>query len=44
MRLFTFLHFGPTHVAANLALLLLMLTGLPLWLCFFLATRRFTSV
>jgi iron(III) transport system permease protein len=41
MRLFTFLHFGPTHVAANLALLLILLTGLPVWLWFVLASRRF---
>jgi len=39
LRLFTFLHFGPTHVAASLALLELLVTCLPV-LIYFLLTDR----
>jgi iron(III) transport system permease protein len=40
LRLFTFLHFGPTHVAASLALLQLLLTSIPV-LVYFLICDRF---
>jgi iron(III) transport system permease protein len=40
LRLFTFLHFGPTHVAASLALLQLLLTSIPV-LIYFLVCDRF---
>jgi len=39
MRLFTFLHFGPTHVAAGLSLLLLALAAAPV-IVYFLLTDR----
>ena len=40
VRLFTFLHFGPTHVTASLALLQLLLTSIPV-LLYFLICERF---
>lgn len=43
LRLFTFLHFGPTHVAASLSLLQLLLTCLPV-LLYFLVCNRFLRV
>ena len=39
LRLFTFLHFGPTHVAASLALLQLLVTCIPVLLYFLVADR-----
>lgn len=39
LRLFTFLHFGPTYVAASLALLQLLVTCLPVFV-YFLVTDR----
>jgi iron(III) transport system permease protein len=39
LRLFTFLHFGPTHVAASLALLQLLVTCLPVFVYFLVADR-----
>lgn len=39
MRLFTFLHFGPTHVAAGLGLMLLALAAAPVFV-YFLVTER----
>ena len=42
LRLFTFLHFGPTHVAASLALLLLLLAVIPM-AALSLATGRILS-
>ena len=44
LRLFTFLHFGPTHVAASLALLQLTIAVAPLMLYFLLTNRRFEIV
>ncbi|HWB12170.1 MAG TPA: hypothetical protein VG826_23285 [Pirellulales bacterium] len=43
LRLFTFLHFGPVHVAASLALLQLALAVLPV-LAYFLFTNRCLAV
>ncbi len=43
LRLFTFLHFGPAHVAAALALLQLSLSTVPL-LVYFLVTNRWLQV
>jgi iron(III) transport system permease protein len=43
LRLFTFLHFGPAHVAAALALLQLSLATVPL-LVYFLVTNRWLQV
>jgi ABC-type Fe3+ transport system permease subunit len=43
LRLFTFLHFGPVHVAASLALVELALTVLPV-LAYFLFTQRLLKV
>jgi iron(III) transport system permease protein len=43
LRLFTFLHFGPTHVAASLALLQLSLCAVPL-LVYFLVTSRWLQI
>ncbi len=39
LRLFTFLHFGPTHVAASLALLQMLVTCLPVFVYFLIADR-----
>lgn len=39
LRLFTFLHFGPAHVAASLALLQLLVTCLPVFAYFLVADR-----
>jgi iron(III) transport system permease protein len=39
LRLFTFLHFGPTHVAASLALWQLLVTCLPVFVYFMVADR-----
>jgi ABC-type Fe3+ transport system permease subunit len=39
LRLFTFLHFGPTHVAASLAVLLWGIALLPVFLYFLLLNR-----
>jgi iron(III) transport system permease protein len=44
LRLFTFLHFGPTHVAASLAVVLMLLTSLPVWIYYLLAQRPLTVV
>lgn len=44
LRLFTFLHFGPTHVAASLALMLLALAVLPMAALSLVAGRVFTPV
>lgn len=43
LRLFTSLHFGPTHVAASLALVQLALTSIPV-LIYFLVCDRFLRV
>jgi ABC-type spermidine/putrescine transport system permease subunit II len=43
MRLFTFLHFGPTHVAAGLSLLLLALATAPV-IVYFLLTDRYLHI
>ena len=43
LRLFTFLHFGPTHVAASLALLQLALATLPVF-AYWLFTNRHLHV
>lgn len=44
LRLFTFLHFGPAHVTAGLAMLQLLVSCLPLWFVAVIAQRRlFTS-
>lgn len=43
LRLFTFLHFGPTHVAASLALLQLIVVTVPVWI-YFLLTDRWLQV
>ncbi len=43
LRLFTFLHFGPTHVAAGLALLQLIIAAAPA-LAYFLLTNRWLPV
>jgi iron(III) transport system permease protein len=40
LRLFTFLHFGPTHVAASLALLQLIIAAVPLLLYFLWSNRH----
>jgi hypothetical protein len=40
LRLFTFLHFGPTHVAASLALLQLALATLPVCAYWLFANRH----
>lgn len=39
LRLFTFLHFGPTHVAASLALLHMLVTCVPVVVYFLVADR-----
>lgn len=39
LRLFTFLHFGPTHVAASLALLQLLVSCLPVFVYFLVVDR-----
>lgn len=44
LRLFTFLHFGPAHVAASLALLLLALAVVPLAVFCLVTGRAFTPV
>ena len=44
LRLFTFLHFGPTHVAASLALLQLTIAVAPLMLYFLVTNRRLEIV
>jgi len=44
LRLFTFLHFGPTHVAASLALLQLTIAVTPLMLYFLPTNRRLEIV
>lgn len=43
LRLFTFLHFGPTHVAAGLALLQLTIAAAPA-LAYFLLTNRWLPI
>ncbi|MBN2578165.1 MAG: iron ABC transporter permease [Pirellulales bacterium] len=43
VRLITFLHFGPNHVTASLALLELIITALPVFL-YFLLTNRWLQV
>jgi iron(III) transport system permease protein len=44
LRLFTFLHFGPTYVAASLALLLLVLAVAPLAMFWMLWGRELTPI
>jgi iron(III) transport system permease protein len=39
LRLFTFLHFGPSHVAASLALLQLLIAGVPVLLYYLVSDR-----
>ncbi|MCA9219974.1 MAG: iron ABC transporter permease [Planctomycetales bacterium] len=39
LRLFTYLHFGPTHVTASLAMLQLLLAVVPVFVYFVLANR-----
>ena len=39
LRLFTFLHFGPTHVAASLALLQMLIATIPVFIYFLIADR-----
>jgi iron(III) transport system permease protein len=43
LRLFTFLHFGPVHVAASLAVLQLALTALPVF-AYWLFTNRWLRI
>lgn len=43
-RLFTFLHFGPAHVAASLALCELALAAVPVFVYYLLADRRLAVV
>lgn len=43
LRLFTFLHFGPTHVAASLAVLQLIIAAVPL-LLYFLWSNRYLRI
>ena len=43
VRLFTFLHFGPSYVAASLALLELIITAVPVFV-YFLLTNRWLQV
>jgi ABC-type Fe3+ transport system permease subunit len=43
LRLFTFLHFGPTHVAASLAVLQLVIAAVPL-LLYFLWSNRYLRI
>jgi hypothetical protein len=44
LRLFTFLHFGPTHVAASLAVLQLIIAAVPLLLYFIWSNRHLKIV